>query len=127
MEGVDVDAVGDLACGSHHRPPDGGDVHSDVLVSVATGDAHRWEQRQAVVVALVPEGLAPEAGPARPHGPDVVAQPGDRGLELDAVAALDMRPHLAAETEPEAPAGDLGQLPGRLGHDHRAAREGDGD
>jgi hypothetical protein len=71
----------------------------------------------------VVEPLAAEGVEAGAHRLDVVAQPRPRRVELHAVAALDVGPHLGAQAQPEAPAGGLGELPGGLGVDHGAARE----
>ena len=73
------------------------------------------QQAHPVEPALVGQrSVAAERGPAGPHGQHVVAEPGDRRVEVRAVATLDVGPNLAAETEPEPPPGDLGELPCRL-------------
>ncbi len=63
----------------------------------------------------------------RLHGDDVLAQPRPGVVELRAVATLDVGPHLCAESEAEAAAARLGQLPRRGRRHHGAAREGHGD
>ena len=128
MQRVHVDAVGDLTRRADHGVTDGGDVDLDVLVAVAARPAHRREQAEPVEAALVGERrLTAERRQRGAHGQHVVAHAGDGRVELDAVAPLDVRPHLAAEPEPEATVGRLGKLPRRLRREHRAAREGDGD
>ena len=128
VQRMDVDPVGHLAGGADHQVVDRGDVQPHVLEAVTSRHAGGRQQAHPVEPALVGQrSVAAERGPARPHRQHVVTEPGDGRVELRAVAALDVGPNLAAESEPEPPLGGLGELPCDLGRDHRAAREGDRD
>ena len=85
-------------------------------------------QREAVVLALVAQRLLLlPAAPDRAQRLDVLAQARHRRAPGHAEAPLVVPLHLRAEPEPEAPARLRVQIPGRLGHHHRAARERDAD
>ena len=73
------------------------------------------------------ERLAAEPPEDRPEREHVVAHARSRRIELHAVAPLHVRTDLGAETETEAPAGGLRQLPRHLRGHHRAPRERDGN
>ena len=78
---------------------------------------------RALVVGCRPRG---ERGEGRAHRADVVAQPADGVVaEGDGVAILDVLADLRPEAELEAPAAELGDVPGRIGEEGRAAGEGE--
>ncbi len=121
---VDVDAVGHLARHAPHPRVDGGDVDGRIGGVEGAGHPRRSEERERPVVALEGELLLAAEGPEDGlHGADVLGQAGPGRVEVAGVAAHGVGAHLGTEPEPELAAGRLGQLPRRLGRDHRAARE----
>ena len=126
---MDVDAVGDFARHRQHPGVDGRDVDLRIRDSVGqrTGAPLPVQERELVEVTVVVEWSAAEPGETRLDGADVVAEPGSRMFEVDAVSANDVCAHLRTQPESEPAAGQLLEFPGVLGGDHRAAGEGDGD
>ncbi len=93
-------------------------------------DGARIEERlqpsEAVVLSLEAQRApALEAREDRPQRLDVLAHARRRRGPRRAVAADDVAAHLGAEAQLEAPCRRGLEVPGRMGHRHRAAREGD--
>ena len=123
-----MDAVGHLADHAQHPRVDGGHVDGRVDTVDGTWSPGGREQRHGVVLALDGQGPASAEGLEDLFdGQHVLAHAGPGRVEVRAVAAFDVGPHLSAQTQAEAAAAGLGQLPGVGRRDHGAAREGDGD
>ncbi len=128
VEGVDMEPVADLAGHLGHVRIDGRYVDGDARVL----DGARVEEGRHEVEAV---GLASEverravlpACPDRAERQHHLAQPRPRRLPLEREAPLVVRLDLGAEAEHESAARGLLEVPGRVGEDHRASREGDGD
>ena len=127
-EAVEADAVADLAGHAQHRGPDGGEGHRHHGLAGGSRSEVGRHQRERVVLPAEVERLARlPAPPDGAQGSHVLPQPGRRRAPRDAEPLLVVRAHLRAEPEHEPPArGDL-QVPGRVRHGHRAARERDRD
>ena len=128
MEGMDVEAVGELAGEPAHVGVQARDVDLGQRTIERRGAEERRHQAELVVLALEP---GPRA--VLPHVPDVadqedhLAEPRARRQPRRRVAALVVALHLRAEPEDEAAARGGLEVPGDLGVDERAAREGHGD
>ncbi len=128
VERHDEDAVGHL--GRHLVHLRAQRAHEDRrdAVRVGAGVERGRRERVAGVLALEPQrrALLPVLQDRldRQHP---LAHVRDRPPELAAEALLHVRLDLRAEAEPEAPAGQLLEVVGRVGQVPRAARERDGD
>ena len=87
----------------------------------------RGHQRVGVEVTAVERLAFVPAPPDRPHGLDQLAHPRRRPGPGHRVAALDVRPDLAAEPQHEPPAREHLHVVAEVGQRHRRAGEGDGD
>ena len=127
VEGVDVEAVADLAREPGQTGVDARYVDRDLRVIYWARVEERRHQGVPVELALELEGtLVLERIPDRTQGQDVLAQP-RRGLvpghrEAAGYVGLDLR----AEAEHEAAFGEVLEIPGGLRRLHGRAREGDG-
>ena len=123
---MDVHAVRDLADRPQHQRADGGDVDLHVLVVMPRRRPLLGEEGELVVAAvMLQRALAAEGRQAGLHRLHVVLHLRRRLVEGAGVSPDDVGLHLAAEAEAELALGVLRQLPGDLGRDHRAAREGE--
>ncbi len=122
---VGDEAVGELAGHLADAPVDPAGVERRGRGRQRAGIEVRLQPGEAVVAALVLQGLAgAERGEDRPDRGEVVAQVLDRPLPRHREAADDVAAHLGGQTELEAALGEPREVPrGVRGH-HRAAGEG---
>ena len=123
-----MDAVGHLGRHADHPRVDGG--HVDGGIGYVDGPRGPLGRQQVERPPLSVEGqglVSPKGGEDCLHGSDVLPEPGAWRVEVGPVATGDVRPDLRPQPQPEAPLGGLGQLPGRFGGDHGAARERQGN
>src|SRR5438105_5016789 len=128
VERVDAEPVGHLAGHPGQPVVDAGQVDRRVGHLDRAGIEEVGEEREPVELALEaqrrPLGEGVEDGP---QGQDVLPDAGRRPIAGHREALLQVGLDLRAEPEDEPPARQGGQVPRRLGGDHRAAGEGDGD
>src|SRR5215218_4329647 len=108
VEGVDVEAVTELAGQGRQPGVDAGYVDRDLRVLYGTGVEERRHERVPVELALEaqrPLGLEGVPDGAESH--NVLAQPRDRPVPRHGEAALHVRLYLGSETEYEAPVREI--------------------
>ncbi len=128
VQGVDVDAVTVGAGQPQHLLVDGGDVDGRRGIVDGAGVEEGGHQHQLEELPGVVERRARLPGvPEGADGFNRLAHLGHRLLPLDAEAQHVVGLHLGAEAEDEAAARIALQVPGGVGQDGRAAREGNGD
>ena len=107
VEGVDVDAVGNLAGEAEHPRVDGGEVDGRIGWTDGPGRPDGWKEGELVVVAVVVEWGAAACVEAGADGADVVADAGAGRVECGVVAAFDVGADLGAEPEAEPAVGGV--------------------
>jgi hypothetical protein len=127
VEGVDVEAVADLAGQGRQTGVDAGDVDRDLRVLYRTGVEERRHEGVPVELALEVQRLASlERIPDGAQSAYVLAQPRDGSVPGHGEAAPYVRFDLSTEAEDEASVGEVLEIPGSLGYLHRGAGESDG-
>ena len=128
VEGVEQDAVAQLAGDLEHPGIDGGEVELDSGLRQRAGIEGRRHQVHGVVPGADVELFARlPAAPDEAQGRQVLPHTGGGRRPLHVETPDDVSPDLAAQAESEAAIGEPLQVPRHVGGVHGAAGEGQGD